>query len=175
MGVADENDGSASAGEAASGGQSTGAQAPDPAARIAELERKLAQATGRAGSTQADLTAQLAEAKTNFATEKARADAVSRKLVERDVLDEVLHAAPAATRKAVRMVAASMLEKQATLTPDADGTFATAAKAIVERITADAPELFKPAAGSHTTTTPHVDAGAPPKGGVLVINGTTIF
>lgn len=177
--MADGNDGGSSAGDAASGGADGVAPVAqsdtgkDPQARIAELERKLAQATGRAGSTQADLTSQLAAEKAERVAVQARADAAARRLIERDVLDEVLSAAPAATRKAIRLVAGSLIEKRAEINADADGTYATVAKDIVDRITADAPELFKPSA--NVGTTPHANTGSAPQGGVLVIGGKTIF
>ena len=182
--MADGTDGSSSAGDAASGGAdgngsvATGAQGDggtiDYKARYEESQRLLAKATGKAGSTQADLTTQLSAANAASATATARADKAMRSVLERDVLDEVLEKAPAHTRKAIRLVASSMLEKHPEIKQDTDGTFATTAKAIVDKITADAPELF--AAKSNVGTAPHVATGSEPSKGVVVLDsGKVLF
>lgn len=177
--MADGNDGGSSAGDAASGGANgagvvdSDTGTTDYKARCADLEQKLAKATGKAGSTQADLTTQL-HAATNLSTaEKARGDKLERQLLERDALSEVLEQSPAHTRKAIRLVASSLLEKHSEIKPDADGTFATVAKSIVDKITADAPELF--AAKPNVSTSPHVKTSTQPASGLLEVDGVRIF
>lgn len=184
--MADGTDGGSSAGDAASGGAggngsgAGGAQSDtgtiDYKALCADLEQKLAKATGKAGSTQADLTTQLHAANASSASEKARADKAAREVLEQKALAEILDSAPSVdSRKAIRLVAGAMLKEQREITPDADGTFAMTAKAIVDKITADAPTLF--AAKQNVGTSPHVPtaAGSQPSGALLEINGKRIF
>lgn len=174
--MADGNDGGSSAGDAASGGadgsDTAGAQGDagtiDWKARAEKAEQLLAKATGKAGSTQADLTAQLGNANTEKEREAARANQLARELKQRDVLDTVLEKAPPSMRKAVRMAALGVL-------PTIDITdAAAAAQSVIDKINTDAPELFK--AAPNVGTSPHVStATSTAQGGVLVIGGKTIF
>lgn len=170
--MADGNDGGSSAGDAASGGADGSGAAGDGGtidwkARAEKAEQLLAKATGKAGSTQADLTAQLGNANSERDSAKAHAAQLERELKQRDVLDAVREQAPPSMRKAVTLAARGLLPSIDLSDPEA------AAKAVIDKITADAPELFKPSA--NVSTSPHVSTGAPPSGGVLVIDGKTIF
>lgn len=154
----DGNEGGSGAGDAASGGadQSSGGAPNAPSdsdkvdwkARAEKAERDLAKVSGTAGSKQADLTSQLVAAKNESAADKAARQAAERELAARDVIDEVLIKAPAATRNAIRLAAKGLISGIGDLS---DKT--KAAQAIVERINSDAPELFKPA----VHTMPHVN------------------
>ncbi len=173
--MADDQDGGLSAGEAASGGAGASDSASggdaggtiDWKARAEKAEQLLAKATGKAGSTQADLTAQLGHARSEHDREKSRAEQLERELKQRDVLDAVREKAPPSMRKAVTLAAKGLLPSIDISDPEA------AAQAVIEKINSDAPELFK--ASAAVSTSPHVATGNAPSGGVLVIGGKTIF
>lgn len=123
-------------GVAAQSAQKASGEAIDWKAKAKELESQLAKATGKAGATQATLTEQLTMQTNRAQSAEAKVADLSKTIQQLSVLDEVLQKTPEKTRAAVRLAAKGILPEVDLSDP------MKAADAVIEKITAAAPELF---------------------------------
>lgn len=113
-----------------------GGDATDWKAKFKELEKAYQRETGKAGTLKQTLTDQLTAAIQESSESKAKVVELSKQLQQRDVLDEVLSKAPEKQRGAVKLAAKGIL-------PEVDLSDPTkAVEAVINKITADAPDLF---------------------------------